>query len=114
MGKILKVIGMTLISLVAVLYGLILIGGILEAPSLPSDAESWGMSVLTALVMVSAVVCWFRPHTGAWMVLVVGVLFSIFALVTAGQMHWIAVLASGFPLILGGGLMLLGLAHEKK
>lgn len=114
MGKALQVIGLVIITLVAALYGFIAIGGLMEGAPMPADAESWGMVILSSLTLVSAVVCWVKPRFGAWMGLGVGVLFSIFALVTAGQMHWIAVLSSGFPLLLGGGLMLLGMHLLKK
>ena len=51
---------------------------------------------------------------GAWMTLAVGVLFSIFAAVTAGHNHLFAVLVAGAPLILAAILMMVGLNKQNE
>ena len=72
------------------------------------------MAGLSSLAILSALVSWFRLRIGAWMTLGTGALFTAFALVTAGRMHILAVMTSGFPLLLAGGLMLLSLRISKK
>ena len=69
MGKVLEYIGLALITLVAALYGFIAIGGLIESPSLPADSESWGMTILSILTVLAAVVCWVRRRISAWMAL---------------------------------------------
>jgi len=114
MEKILRYAGLVLVSLVAAVYGSILIGSIFEGPLGPLNWESLGMAVLSSLAILAAVLSWFRLGVGAWMTLGAGVLFTIFALLSAGRMHIIAVMASGFPLLLAGGLMLLSRRVGKK
>ena len=114
MKKVLRYAGLAMVTVVAAIYGSILIGGIFEGSPGPMNWESIGMAVLSGLAILSAAISWFRLGTGAWMTLGVGVLFTIFALVTAGQMHLIAVMSSGFPLLLGGGMMLLSLHLPQK
>ena len=114
MKKVLRYAGLGLVTLVAAIYGFILIGGIVEGSTGSMNWESVGMAILSSLAILSVAVSWFRLKTGAWMTLGVGLLFTIFALVTAGQMHLIAMMSSGFPLLLGGGMMLLSLhLHQK-
>ncbi len=112
--KILRYAGLALVTVVAALYGFILIGSLFEGSTAPMNWETLGMAVLSGLAVLAAVLSWLWLGVGAWMTLAVGVLFTIFALVTAGRMHLIAVMASGFPLLLGGGLMLLSLRIHKK
>jgi hypothetical protein len=69
--------------------------------------------VLTLLTTAGVIVAWFRPQLGVWLILGVGVVFTIFGLVTAGQNKWMAVVAAGGPLILGGLLLLWGLRLEQ-
>ena len=114
MKKVLRYAGLALVTVVAAIYGFILVGGIVEGSTEPMNWEATGMAVLSSLAILSAAVSWFRLGIGAWMTLGVGVLFTIFALVTAGGMHLIAVMSSGFPLLLGSGMMLLSLRLPQK
>ena len=70
--------------------------------------------MLTLLTTASVIVAWIRPRLGVWMVLVAGVLFAIFGVVTAGQNKWMAVVAAGGPLILSGLLMFWGIHLEQE
>jgi hypothetical protein len=114
MKKVLRYLGLGLVTLVAGIYGMIMVGGLFEDSPTPHNWETLGMTILSSLAVLSVIVSWLRLWIGAWMVVGVGVLFTIFALVSAGRMHWIAVMASGFPLLLGGGLMLLSLHYPQK
>jgi hypothetical protein len=51
---------------------------------------------------------------GVWFVLTTGILFTIFALITAGQNHLMAVMAAGGPLLISGLLMILGIDKSNK
>ncbi len=107
MKKIIKVIGLILISLVAGFYLLIVVGGLFEREPIPLDFETVGMAAITLLTVGSVTVAWLKIRVGVWLVLGVGLLFSIFGVVTAGQNHILAILSAGGPLILGGLLLLL-------
>mgnify|MGYP006987963417 CR=1 FL=1 len=106
MKKAARIIGQLLVSLVAAIYGVIAIGGIFEAGGLPPDIESLGIFILSLLTLVSAVLAWIKPRIGVWFVFSTGILFTIFALITAGSNQWMAVIFSGAPLIIGGFLIL--------
>jgi hypothetical protein len=114
MKKVLRYAGLALVTAVAAIFGFILIGSVIDGSSEPVNWESLGMSVLSSLAILSAVVSWLQLRIGAWMTLAAGVLFTVFALITAGQRRLLAVLSSGFPLLLAGGLMLLSLRLPKK
>ena len=108
MKRVLRIVGLTLITIVAAFYLFILIGSLFEGEPITFGFESVGMAVLISLTVISVVFVWIKPSVGVWMVLAVGVLFSIFGVITAGQRKWMAVLAAGGPLIAGGALMLVG------
>jgi len=113
MKKAARIIGLIIISLVAAFYLFIIVGGLFEEETLSFDFESLGMTVLSLSTVICVIVAWFKRRVGAWMVLVVGILFSIFGVITAGHNRWMAVLAAGGPLILGSVLILLGLERRK-
>ena len=73
------------------------------------DAELQG-AVLAALVLTAIagfLLSFRRNEAGGVLTLVAGCLLCVFALVTAGRNHWLAVLVSGIPWIAVGGLTLL-------
>jgi hypothetical protein len=81
------------------------------------DSESVGVVVLSIMTVIGVVLVWVKMRMGAWLVLIVGFLFSIFALISTApyplSSKIIAIMVSGGPLILGSSLMLWGL-HEKR
>jgi len=113
MKKLAQILGLILINFIAAVYFLIIGGSLFEGGPLPTDFESIGMAVLVALTIISVLLTWFRRQLGAWIVLVVGILFTIFALITAERMQLIAVMAAGGPLIIGSLLILLSLRYNK-
>jgi hypothetical protein len=113
MRRIPRVLGLIIASFVAAVYLFIIIAGLFDPEPLSLSAEGIGIVVLTLLTAASVVVGWFRPKLGVWLILGVGVAFTIFGLVTAGQNKWMAVVAAGGPLILGGLLLLWGLRLER-
>jgi hypothetical protein len=113
MKKVLFIIGMIIVSIVTAFYLFFLIGSFFDPEPIDFSYESIGMAVLTILTAISVIVTWFKRRIGVWMVLGVGVLFSIFGVITAGQRKWMAVLAAGGPLIVGGLLIFFGSRQNK-
>jgi len=114
MKKVPRILGLVIASMVAAIYLFIIIGGLFDPEPFSMSIESWGIVGLTLLTTASVIMALIKARTGVWMVLVVGVLFTIFGLVTAGNNRWMAVVAAGGPLLLGGLLMLWGLRLEKE
>ena len=114
MKKALRIIGSCIVSIVAAFYLLIMIGGLFEGQTISFDYESFGMVFLSMFTIISAVVVWIKPRVGVWMVLVAGVLFTIFALITAGRNYLMAVMGAGGPLLIAGVLILLGVKLRHK
>ena len=72
-----------------------------------SLAESIGVGVLASANIVGVVVAFRHPRIGGRLLLVSGVLFSLFALVTAGRNEAFAAAVSGGPFIVSGVLFIL-------
>ena len=113
MKKAAKVIGLIIISMIAGGLLLIMIGSIFDGGSMTFDAESLGMAFLSLLTIISVLLTWIKTRIGVWSVLGSGLLFSIFALLTAGSNHLLAVMSFGGPLIIGGLLVLWG-SNDRK
>ncbi len=108
MKKILRIVGSIIVTMIAALYLFIIVASLFEGEPISFDFEPLGMAFLSILTIISAVMVWVKVDIGVWMVLTAGVLLTIFALITAGRNHWMAVMSSGGPLIIGGVLILLG------
>jgi hypothetical protein len=67
-------------------------------------AESVGVAVLAGANIVGVLVAFRHPRTGGRLLVVSGVLFSLFALVTAGRNEAFAAAVSGGPFIVSGAL----------
>jgi hypothetical protein len=113
MKKVLRILGLILISIIAALYLLIIVGGLFEQESISLEFESLGMLVLTLLTVISVVFAWVKTRIGVWIVLAVGILFTLFGLLTAGSNRILAVIAAGGPLVIGSLLIILGLERSK-
>ena len=109
MKKVARISGVVIVTIVAAFWLFIISVNILEGELPVFDRENLGITALSLLTIGSAVLSWLRMPIGAWMTLVVGVLYSIFAAVTAGHNHLFAVLVAGAPLILAAILMKLGM-----
>jgi hypothetical protein len=114
MKKVPRILGLIIVSFVAAIYLFIIIAGLFDPEPFSLSIESWGIVTLTLLTTASVVIGWIKPRLGVWLVLAVGVVFTIFGLVTAERNRWMAVVAAGGPLILGGILMLWGLWLERE
>jgi hypothetical protein len=84
-----------------------LVVGLLSA-TLRGDPWTAETSLLTALIVAAAAsmaLAWPHPLLGGTLCMMVGVLFGVFAYVTSGHNHWLAVLISGVPLLVAGALL---------
>ena len=72
-----------------------------------SLAESIGIGLLAGANIAGVVVAFRRPRIGGRLLLVSGVLFSLFALVAAGRNEAFAAAVSGGPFIVSGVLFTL-------
>ena len=113
MKKVLRILGLIIISVVAAFYVLITVGGIFEGETISADFESLGMTVLIVLTVIGVIITWIRTRIGAWVVLGIGILFSVFGIVTAGGNRILAVIGAGGPLVIGSLLIILGLERSK-
>ena len=103
-----RIIGLIIITIIAAGLLFITAGGIFEGAPISTDAETLGMAILSVLTIISVITAWVKVRIGVWFVLGAGVLFSIFALITAGSNHLLAVMSVGGPLIIGGLLIFWG------
>lgn len=113
MRKAAKVIGLMIISIIAGGLLFVLLGSLFEGEAMSFDAESLGMAFLSLLTVISVLLTWIKTRIGVWFVLGSGLLFTIFALLTAGSNHLLAVMSVGGPLIIGGLLILLSRNNKK-
>lgn len=113
MRKAARITGLIIISMVAAVLLFIMLGSLFEGGPLSFGFESLGMAILSLLTVISVVLAWVKQNTGVWFVLIAGILFTIFALVTAGSHHLLAVMMAGGPLIIGGLLILWGRGIKK-
>jgi len=113
MRKAARIIGLVIVSVIAGGLLFITVGGIFEGAPISTDAETLGMAILSLLTIISVIIAWVKVRIGVWLVLGAGVLFTIFALITAGSNHLLAVMSVGGPLIIGGVLILLGSSRKE-
>lgn len=113
MKKVPRILGLIVASIVAGIFLAFSIGGIFEDIVTPLTFEDIGIVVLAILTTVSAIFAWFKIKVGAWMMLISGLLFAIFALLTAGGNRIIAMIPAGGAL-LSSLLLLWGVQLERK
>jgi hypothetical protein len=107
--KIVVWVGRIIATIMALYFGFILVLGVISPGQESITWESIGVIAFGLLTVISVVLSYFRKKMGAWVIGVVGVLFSIFALLTAGHNQFGAMMVSGGPLIIASLLMLLGM-----
>ncbi len=111
--------GRVLGTVLSVVWLLVLLAGLIAGDdefAVDEEGATAEGVVLTALVL--AAIAGFalslrRPHLGGRIILAAGSLLCIFAVVTAGRNHWLAVLVSGAPwLVVGASILLAARRHE--
>jgi len=73
-------------------------------------------AVLAGLMLIAitgVVIAFFNEQIGGSVALVAGIALTVFALVTAGRNHWLAVLVSGAPFLISGVLFLIGARMQR-
>ncbi|MCB2209360.1 hypothetical protein KQH62_00570 [bacterium] len=113
MKNVLKYAGLIIASLIPAVFAFIIIGGVFEGENTSLSFESIGLVLLSVLTIASIIIAWLKMKIGVWLVLGVGILFSIFGIITAGQNRWMPVVSTGGPMILGALLMLWSLKLHK-
>lgn len=95
------------IGLTASLMWLTMLGAhLFEEGIMPLEAEGMTLGALILIAVAGVVTAFFKEDTGGSITLVAGIALSIFALVTAGRNHWLAVMVSGAPFAAAGILFL--------
>lgn len=103
-----------LIGLTASLMWLTMIGADLVVEGiLPLEPEGIILGVLILAAVSGVATAFINDDVGGSITLVSGIALSVFALVTAGRNHWLAVLVSGAPFMVAGALFLIG-AHMSR
>ena len=113
-GRVGRVLGTVLSAVWLFILLASLIGGDDEFTVDEEEAAIQGV-VLTALGLaaIAGFVLSFRwNRLGGLLTLAAGCLLCVFAVVTAGRNHWLAVLVSGVPWIIVGGFTLLAGRHR--
>lgn len=80
----------------------------------PMNWESISMALLIGASAIGVIIAWFRERLGGVLLVFVGVAFSVFALISSGHNHLLAMMSSGFPYIIVGGLFLLSSRKPKE
>ena len=112
-GRVGRVLGTAL----SAIWLLILLAGLIagdDEVTVDDDAAIQG-AVLTALGLgaIAGFVLSFRwNRPGGLLTLVAGCLLCVFAVITAGRNHWLAVLVSGVPWLVVASLILLAERHR--
>lgn len=114
MKKALRIIGSLIVSIVAAFYLFIMVGSLIEGEQISMGLESLGITILSLLTVVSAVINWVKVKVGVWVTLFVGLAFSLFGFLTAGSNKWMAIVGAGGPILIGGILILLGTIEKKE
>jgi len=83
MRKTACIVGGIIVSIVAVYCLVLVIVFVMGYADVPNNLETLGVIVLSVFTIIGAVIVWIRMKVGAWINLVLGILFIIFALITA-------------------------------
>lgn len=78
------------------------------------QGEGAVLAGLILIAVVGVVVAFFNEQVGGSAALIAGIALSVFAAVTAGRNHWLAVLVSGVPFAVSGALFLIGVWVQRK
>lgn len=111
MKKVARMIGLLFVSFFAIFFMVSTVLTVMEG-SFPLDTENLVAAILGVLLLISVLVAWFKVRTGVWLILGIGVLFSILGLIAGGSNRYFAALL-GVIVFLSGLLILLGIPDKK-
>lgn len=106
-------LGRVLGTALSALWLFILVASLVSEPDPAIEEEDATVEGVVLAVLGLAAIAGFvlslrRPLAGGVLTLVAGCLLCVFAVITAGRNQWLAVLVSGVPWIVVGGLVLPG------
>lgn len=104
-----RLAGRLIASIAALLWLFVIIAQVVIGLQKGQDVFTLEGSLLGILILVNAVgtvLAWWKPVIGANAILAGGLALSVFALISAGRNHAVAVLVSGAPFLLAGILIL--------
>jgi hypothetical protein len=108
MNRILRIFAKTFAALAAAFWLFAIIADFIVALQKEQDPFLLEGLLLTLLVLINSVgalLAWWRAKTAAIVLILGGVALSIFAVLSAGHNHLLAVLVSGAPFLLAGLLI---------
>lgn len=79
----------------------------------PLEAEGIILGAFIVIAVIGVATAFFNEDTGGSITLVAGVALTIFAVVTAGRNHWLAVMVSGAPFMAAGILFLVSARMQR-
>jgi hypothetical protein len=111
-SKIIRWVARLFATLLASFWLFIAVVSLIFEP-LSRDPESLIMAFLIMFSIVGVVTAWFRELYGGVLLLVVGLMYCVFAIIVAGHNKAFAVLISGVPFIIAGLLFLASWRESK-
>lgn len=76
-------------------------------PTPEAKLEGIILGCLVAVVVIGVIIAWFREGIGGLIVVIGGIVLSIFAYITAGHNKVLAMASSGIPFLIAGILFLI-------
>ncbi len=83
-------------------------------PTPEAKLEGTILGCLVAVVVIGVIIAWFREGIGGLIVVIGGIVLSIFAYITAGHNKVLAMASSGIPFLIAGILFLISWRGIKK
>ena len=83
-------------------------------PTPEAKLEGTILGCLVAVVVIGVIIAWFREGIGGLIVVIGGIVLSIFAYITAGHNKVLAMASSGIPFLIAGILFLISWWGTKK
>ncbi len=83
-------------------------------PTPEAKLEGTILGCLVAVVVIGVIIAWFREGIGGLIVVIGGIVLSIFAYITAGHNKVLAMASSGIPFLIAGILFLIYWRRTRK
>jgi len=93
-------------TLAGAVWLLAIIGSAVVEPPDARATEGVVLAILVVMAVGGVVLAWFRGRLGGLVLLGAGLALAVFACLTAGRNHVVAVAVSGLPFVLAGVMFL--------
>jgi len=103
-----RIIGLT----ASLIWLFILIASLIEEGFGAMVTEGMMLGALVGIAVIGVVVGISNEETGGAIALPAGIALAVFAAVTAGRNHWLAILVSGGPFMISGTLFMLSARRD--